>query len=320
MSELLDAHGRTEAERASLREAVARANKDAQDNWDDPKWHRDMAQQMSNTIYRGFESQNLLSLMADVSNEPLDGRVFVKETRGLRAFWVARGGYIEASNLQSNVMELPRDTVGFHVYEEEEKLMTNFAETQRNVVQLGTKRLDAAVNLRVISLFQSAVDNSSPYYVSGTGLSLTALDSAIRSVRDESESYEVTIIGRETMTGQIVDQLSGNSTFPAFLPGTNEDLLRGILGSYKGAKIVTLTNFADDNRIPFFPANELYVVARDAAKFAFWGGLMQKEYVEQNNWYWHFLAKRDFGGLVHRPERIRRIVDDSIDAYTAKIS
>jgi hypothetical protein len=54
------------------------------------------------------------------------------------------------------------------------------------------------------------------------------------------------------------------------------------------------------------------VLGRDASKFAFWGGMLSKEWTEQDNWYWHYIARRDFGGVVHRPDRARRIVDTSI--------
>jgi hypothetical protein len=61
----------------------------------------------------------------------------------------------------------------------------------------------------------------------------------------------------------------------------------------------------------FFPANEMYVVGRDASKFGFWGGPLSKEW-EDHNWYWHHLARQDFGGGVFRPDRLRRIVDTSL--------
>lgn len=312
----IDRYGRSETERKELREKIEQANKEAYDNWDNPQWRREMAQEMTETIYEGFQHENLLSLMTTVENAPFDGRVFVKEVRGLRAFWVARGGYIEASNMHAEVIELPRDTVGFHVSEFEDKLMTNFAETQATLVDLGIQRLDAEVNRRVLSLFQAAVPNSSPYYVSGSGVSLASLNTALRNVRDASRQREVTIVGRATMTDQIIDSIMGaSSNGSGFLPETNEALLnQGVIGTYRGARIITLTNYLDDTETAFFPANELYVIANDASKFAFWGGLMFKEYTESDNWYWHYLARRDFGGVCHRPDRIRRIVDTSISA------
>lgn len=318
---MIDSYGRSEEDRKALRAKIDRVNQEASDNWDNPVWRRSMAAELTETIYRGFEHENLLGILADVENAPFDGRVFVKEIRGLRAFWVARGGYIEASDMHAEVMEIPRDTIGFHVYEFEDKLRTNFAETQSTLVDLATQRLDAEVNLRVIKLFQAAVPSTSPYYVTGAGLSLTALNTAMREVRDESREFEISIVGRVTMTDQIIEKLTANGTHTGFIPESNENMLqRGILGTYRGARIVTLRNFSDDERTPFFPANELYVVARDASKFAFWGGLLSKEYVEDDNWYWHYLARRDFGGIVHRPSRLRRIVDTSIAAYTKTAS
>lgn len=313
---LLDPYGRSDDERKALREKIDRVNRDAAENWDNPTWRREMAQEMTETIYEGFDHENLLGLMAEVENAPFDGRIFVKEVRGLRAFWVARGGYIEASTMRAQVMEIPRTTIGFHVTEFEDKLRTNFAETQSTLVDLGIRRLDAEVNNRVLSTFQAAIPDTSPYYIDDSGVSLAALNTALREVRDESKVFDLAIVGRSTMTDQIMDELLGTSyNGSGFLPETNEQLVqRGVLGTYRGAKIITLRNFQDDEDVSFFPANEMYVIARDASKFAFWGGLMSKEYVEDDNWYWHYLARRDFGGVVHRPERARRIVDTSLSA------
>jgi hypothetical protein len=313
---LLDPYGRSDDERKALREKIDRVNRDAAENWDNPTWRREMAQEMTETIYEGFDHENLLSLMAEVENAPFDGRSFVKEVRGLRAFWVARGGYIEASTMRAQVMEIPRDTIGFHVSEFEDKLRTNFAETQSTLVDLGIRRLDSEVNNRVLATFQAAIPDTSPYYIDDSGVSLASLNTALREVRDESKVFELAIVGRSTMTDQIMDELLGSSyNGSGFLPETNEQLVqRGVLGTYRGAKIITLRNFQDDEDVSFFPANEMYVIARDASKFAFWGGLMSKEYVEDDNWYWHYLARRDFGGVVHRPERARRIVDTSLTA------
>lgn len=312
-STMVDPHGRSDTERTELRDRLRRINQDARDNWDDPQWRREMAADMTETIYWGFEHENLLSLFAEVENADFDGRVLVKEVRGLRAFWVARGGYIEASTLHAEVVEVPRDTIGFHVYEFEDKLRTSFGETQSSLVDLGSQRMDAEVNLRALRLFQAAIPTTSPYYISGPGLALSAINAALREVRDASLANEVTIIGRATMTQQIVDAIMGTGSNGAgFLPETNEQLLRtGVLGTYRGARIITLKNYLDDERKAFFPANELYVVGRDASKFAFWGGLLSKEFTEEDNWYWHYLARRDFGGIVHRPDRLRRIVDTS---------
>ena len=315
-STYIDPYGRDVEERKALRDARDKLNEIASKNWDDPTWRREMAQEMTETIFEGFQHENLLSLMAEVENAPFDGRVFVKEVRGLRAFWVARGGHIEASTLKAQVMEIPRDTIGFHVYDFEDKLRTNFSETQTTLIDLGIQRMDAEINQRVLATFQAAIPVSSAYYLTTSGVDLATVNTALREVRDESKSFELSIVGRSTMTEQFIDELLGASNNGSgFIPETNEQMIqRGVLGVYRGARIITLKNYEDDNDVSFFPANEMFIIARDASKFAFWGGLLSKEYVENDNWYWHYLARRDFGGVVHRPERARRYVDSSLSA------
>lgn len=309
---MVDGRGRSGEERAALRAKIDRLNAEARENWDDPQWRRLMAAEITETILTGFETENLLNLMTNVENAGFDDRVLVKEMRGLRAFWVARGGYIEASTIRQDVMEMPRDTIGFHVFEFEDKLRVNFAETQQGLIDLGIQRMDAEVNLRMLKLMQAAIPNTSPYYISGAGLSLTALNAALRAVGDETMGGEIAIIGRRSMVDQIMDQLTTGG-YAGFLPQTNEDILRrGVLGTYRGANIIALRNFKDDQDRSFFPANEMYVMGRDASRFAFFGGMLSKEWTEQDNWYWHYLARRDCGAMIYRPERVRRIVDTSI--------
>jgi hypothetical protein len=304
---------------AALIEAKKRLNEEASQKWGDPTWRAEKAQEMSETIYRGFQHENILGLMANVENLSYTGRSTVREVRGLKAFWIALGGYIEASTIHSEVMEIPRDIIGFHVQEFEDKLETNFAETASTLIDLGSQRLDAQINQRALALFQAAVPNTSPYYSAASGVSLNVINTALREVRDAAFGLgndNITIIGRASMTEQIMDELLGSSSNGAgFLPATNEQLVsRGVIGTYRGANIVTLRNYLDDDDASFFPANELFVIGQDASKFAFYGGLKTKEYVESDNWYWHYLVRRDFGGVVHRPNRVRRIIDTSITA------
>ena len=313
MTTALNSFQRSAEERAELRARCDELSASAKENWDDPHWRRLMAQAITEAIFVGFEYENILDLMSVVERTDDTGRILLKETRGMRAFWTAKGGYIEASTLQSDVTELVRDMIGFHVFEFEDKLRNNFAETQATLIDLGGRRLDAEVNLRALRTFQAAIPSSSAYYISGAGLSLTALDGAINAVFDETLDDTVTIIGRRSMTGQIVDQLTSGG-YTNFLPTSNEDFLRrGVIGTYKGATIATLKNYRDDEDISFFPANELYVVGRDASKFGFWGGPRSREWTD-NNWYWHYAARQDFGGGVFYPQRLRRIVDTSLAA------
>jgi len=89
---------------------------------------------------------------------------------------------------------------------------------------------------------------------------------------------------------------------------------KGVLGNYRGASIVTLKNYKDEDGASYLPNNEMWIMGRDTGKFAFYGGLKSKEFEEADNWYWHYIARRDTGLLIHHPERARRIVDSNQSA------
>lgn len=313
MKEMIDLFGRNLQERAEIKALKKKIDIEAAENFDDRKWRKSMAATMTEAVYMGFEHINLLPLMSTVENVGFDDRITIKETRGLRAHWVARGGYIEDSELWAEVFELPRDTVGFALTEFEDKIKVNFSETQSTIINLGMQRLDAAINQRFFATLQAAVPSGSPYYFTGAGFSLGGLTLGMRYVRDATLDGNITIVGRATMTDQIIDAIVGANNGAGFLPQTNEELLRrGVLGAYRGANIVTLKNHKDDDDISFFPANELWVIGQDASRFAYFGDLLFKESLEEDNWYWHYRTRRDFGGVVHHPERLRRLIDTSI--------
>lgn len=300
---LVDALGRTADERRELNELMGKANEEARENWDNPKWRADFAAEMTESILLGFEYETVLDRFIETERTDFNGRIFIREATGLKAFWMARGGYIEASELTAETSEVPRDMLGVHVYEFEDKLVNSFAETAQTLRDLAIRRMDAEVNRRVLTLIQEAIPDGSPYYHAAPGLGKPALDMAVRQVRDASGSGEVVIVGRPTMTDQIAD-------FEGFSDEAKEEVRqRGVLGRYKGADIIALKNYKDEDGTPYIPGNELYVISRDVGKFAFYGGLKSKEFTEQDNWYWHYLARRDTGALIHHPERARRMED-----------
>ena len=278
----------------------------AKANWDNPEWHREFAAIMTESILEGFTLETFFDEIVDVERVGFEDRVFIEEMTGLKVFYTAKGGHIEASALVSETITLPRDTLAFHVFEFEDKLLSGFAETTARLRNLAVQRLEWGTTNAVKNLAQSAIGVASPYYISGAGVSKAALDTAIREVQDESNSDGVTIFGRSTMVDQIMD-------FPGFADEAQEEIrLRGRLGRYRGASIIQARNWKDEDGASHLPANEMWVMSRDFGRFAFYGDIKSKEYVEQDNWYWHYIGRIDFGGVVHRPERARRIADTSI--------
>lgn len=303
--QMVDSFGRSRDENEQRYELFEKANEEARKNWDNPAWRAEFAAELTESILLGFDYETLVDRWIATERTDFNGRIFVREATGLKAYYMARGGYIEASELTSEISEVPRDMLGVHVYEFEDKFINNFAESAQTLRDLAVKRMDAEVNRRVHTVLAEALPSGSPYYVATPGLSKPALDLAIREVRDASLDSQIVIAGRSTMVDQIAD-------FDGFGNETKEEIrARGVLGVYRGATIVSLRNFKDEDNVPYIPANECWVMGRDTGKFAFYGGLKSKEYVENNNWYWHYLARRDTGVLVHHPERARRLIDSN---------
>ena len=302
----------TREEREEYDALIKAVNEEAKANWDDLNWRREKAADIRTAIQYNFESESLFREYITYRNLGFEDRRIIRQTRGLKAFWLARGGYIEESQLRTSEFELPRDMIGFHVSEQEDKLRINFAETSAELVRLGTLRLEAELNRRLIQLLEAAIPPGSPFYVSGAGLSQAAVNASLHGVADMGGGAggPVTLLGRETMTGQVTD-------FPGYSNETLEEIrLRGRLGIYRGANIQTVTNYLDDDNVPYLPANELYVLSGNAGEFATFGDLLFKESTEDLNWYWHYVARRDVGGMIYFPWRVRRIVDTSIPAST----
>ncbi len=287
-------------------------NEEARSNWDREEWHRQVAADIASSLDYGFTWDNMFSTYIDVQNVGEFDRVVIRERRGLKVFYTARGGYIDESQLRTEQWELPRDTLGFHVSEFIDKLRANFATSIDDLVSLGQQKMEVEVNRRILSLVQTAVPPTSPFYVASTGLTADELNAAIREVKDNLQpsgglgNVPVTIIGRAAMIDQISD-------FDGFADEAKEEIrLRGRLGTYRGAQVVALRNWADEDGVSFLPANELWVLGGTAGKFATYGGLIVKSWEENTVDYRHYRARKDIGGLINHPEMTRRIVDSSV--------
>lgn len=302
---ITDFRGHTAEDRAELKRKAAALDAEAKENWKDREWQDLIAEAIRESVTEGFEFENMLDLLTTVKQVGLNDRIVVEELRGMRAFFVARGGYIEASTLGRESMELEANTIGWHIYEHADKMQVGFGESVLSLIELGTKRMNAEVNQFVLRTFQAAIQPGDPEYVAQATVDADEIAEEIDAVVDESKDDMITVIGRRTALGALTRQLADGSKFT---PETNEEYRRrGVLGEYHGARLVYLKNHKDDLDVSFFPGNELIVMGRDASVFGFWGDIKEKQW-EDENWYWHHVERRDFGGIVHRPERARRVV------------
>ncbi len=294
-------------------EAAKKAlNDEARENWGSPDWHRQQALILQSQLDYGFTFENLWSTYFATKAVPEFEKVYLKERMGLKVFYTHRGGYIEESQLQSQNFEVPRDTLGFHVSEFEDKLRANFADSLEAMNNLGQQRMEAEVNRRMFNMLQEAIPTSSPYYInaSGTGLTNAVLTTALREVQDAIKPngtgpVPVTILGRALG----IDQISDLATAPGvFDPeAVAEVRARGRIGSWRGANLVRITNYTDESGISYIPANEVWVFGGTVGLFVTYGGPQTKQWTENTVDYVHYRHRRDIGGLIHHPEQARRI-------------
>lgn len=296
---------------AEYKELAKALNEQAKENWDNPEFHRQVAADLASELDYGFTFENLFSTYFSTETVGEFDRVILKERRGLKVYYTARGGHVDETNLRTEQWELPRDTLGFHIRESEDKLRANFADEIGAIASLGQDRLEAEVNRRIFNTLQSAVPNTSPYYASGAGMSATTLNGLIRDVKDAIKPngqgpVPVTIIGRAAMVDQISD-------YSGWLNEAQDEIRqRGRLGTYRGCNVVAINNFTDEDGVSYIPNNEVWVFGGNVGKFALYGDLRVKSWNEHTVDYQHYRAVKDIGGLVHHPEQARRFIDTSL--------
>lgn len=297
--------------KSELQTKMAALDELSRERWrSDPGFRAEVAQEIAKSVYLGFSSESMIDLVAEVERVNLGDRVFERELEGLLAFWTARGGYIESSELTETEYELRPDMLGIRVKEHEDTLVTRLGEGAQKLKTHAVRQLDGAVNQRFTSLLRAATpsSNANSNYVAAASVTLPTVRAALTQVADESESGDIAIIGRAQMTHQVMNALQDSGFF---LPSTAEEINRtGILGTFNGAKIITVKNVRGQNPTQLIPSNELYIASKDAARVAFYGGIQAKE-ASDMNWYWEAVMRMDVGMLVHHPGRVFRILDNA---------
>lgn len=292
------------------RAIAAAADAEAFEMFRDDDWRLERLQDFTETVYEGFEHENLVGYFSEVETVGENERITIEEVRGLRVSWVSLGGQIDHSDLDDTVWDMVQDYVGFRVHRHVKKMRNGFSHNAATLQNLAIQQMDAEISSRVFRTFQDAIPFGNDFYVGIPSMTKPAARTAITEVLDESKSGNITIVGRAPAINQLMGSIQDDNTFA---PETQETLRRtGIVGEYWGATIVRLVNHKDADDIPFFPVDELWVLARDASKTGFWGGLTTSEWIDDPGFYWYLQGYREAGFAVHHPEYARRFVLSSL--------
>lgn len=301
------------ARKAPTAEQAAHAkalNQEAQDNWGDPRWHKEQAALIAQAVDFGLTNPEVFRGVLRFQNLGANDKLIYRERRGLKVYASAPGGYVDESTITTDSFEAPRSPMAWHVVASEDDFLADYATQLSELVDLAKKAEQAEVVRRQLVLLQAAVPSSSAYYVDATsgGLTATVLNAAIRGVADAERPNggilptQVTIIGRAAGVDAISD-------FTGFTENMKDDInSTGWLGRYRGARVQRLLNFTDGEGTSFMPENEVWVVSDDAGDFATFGGPRVNTWTENELDKTHTKSRRDVGGLVARPQNVRRIV------------
>jgi len=297
-----------EAEK-TFKDAKQLLNAEAQENWSRPEWHREQAALIAERLEWGFRNDNIISSYFPTQSVGQFEKITIEELRGLKVFWTARNGQIDESQMTTDRFELPRETLGWHVSEFEDNWQADYAATVEKLVGFARLRETAEINRRIFTVLQEAIPTSSPYFedASATGLTPAVLNPLLSEVADVapgsngSRSLPLAIVGRAAAIDQISD-------FTNFAPEAQEEIRRnGRLGVYRGANIVRVTNWTDEDGLPYIPEDEVFVLGGDMGRFVNYGGVKFRTWTEDATDHYHARSRRDIGLSIYRPHYARRI-------------
>jgi hypothetical protein len=297
-----------EAEKA-FEDAKKALNEEARENWGRPEWHREQAALITERLEWGFRNDNIVGSYFPTMSVGAFEKVVIEELRGMKVFWTARNGQIDESQMTSDQFELPRETLGWHVSEFEDNWQADYAATVEKLVGYARQRETAEVNRRIFTVLQEALPSASAFYedAASTGLTPAVLNPLLSEVADIADPSNgslgapLAIVGRAAAIDQISD-------FPNFAPEAQEEIRKtGRLGVYRGANIVRVKNWTDEDGLPFIPENEVFVMGGDLGRFVNYGGTKFRTWTEDTTDHFHARSRRDIGLSIYRPHYARRI-------------
>lgn len=294
---------------AELAAKMEAANKEARENWGDPRWHKEQAALIAEAVDVGFTNPEVFRGVLRFRNLDRNDKLIHRTRKGLKIYASAHGGYVDESTLSTDSFEAPKSPMAWHVVASEDDMISDYAVQMAELVGLARQAEQAEIVRRQLLLLQAAVPVGSPFYVdaTGTGLTKAVLDAAIRGVADADRPgggilpTQITVIGRAAAVDAISD-------FTGFSDTQRDEInANGWLGRYRGARINRLLNWTDGDGVSYQPENEVWVVSDDAGDFARFGQARVNTWTENELDKTHTKSRREVGGFIAYPQNVRRI-------------
>jgi hypothetical protein len=259
-------------------------------------------------------TENVIDKILDVKNVALEATDYIDDRTqsGLMAYWQGKGGRIMSGLLRyTDRTQMPRESMVSAIEMHADEIATDFWGKLTDLQAQAEEKLRQLPVARLVALIGEALPTGSTVdglAVSGTFPLATAteanLDSVINTVAKKSKG-SVAILGSENALG-VFGRLGGTYVDLAariFTEGA------GIIGQYKGRKLVTVANFDDQYGVEQLPDNELWIVGKNAGRLTFYGGA-KTQVLQLPAFYRRWETERDAGMLLHGASagRIGRII------------
>ena len=283
----------------NLSPAAQALNEYAAENFHSPLWKQEMADILAEDLTLGMDMTNPFADVATIHNVGETERVVFKETRGLKVYSVARGGYIKETQISEAYYEMVREMIGWHVTEHDDKLKANWSKSFAALLNLGKQEMTNEVYRRLHALIRATLVSGNPNWIdaTGTGLTQAVLASAIDAVADaparpgQRGSNDITVLGRRSALAPILTFTNWNGSDAA----QDEVRLTGRLGTWYGASIRQLPNIVDADGVSAFPTDSIYVISKNGIDIANYGGVKVRMWDNAQVDRQHIKARREFG-------------------------
>lgn len=234
-----------------------------------------------------------------------DNPVFRTHKKGIIAYWTAMNSYVPMSQNYDTEITMNFETLGVHPYCNKLDLQIGKVGSYGDLIKDSKEAVQNKLRekaFKILAQTYNGTVNADNYFATNT-LDKVTLDKAINKVRKETGANPI-IIGDYDLMAQIEGFAGFDQTDEKYIELRDN----GVLGMYRGCKLIYLANIIDPvTNKSLVPTDKLFVVGGKIGYEADYGksDIMQEIKIEDKSW--HCTYDRNVGYVVVRPERLALI-------------
>lgn len=275
-------------------------------DWNDPAERRAIALTILEFVEEDVMREDLESLLVESYTFNIGESPQWITRKGLKAYVHEPGSYAPRSTITQKVLTINTEQVSVHPEFELNQLRAgrygSITDVRTMAVEELLGRKYSIIWSTVLGSIAATDTNYSTFASGATAASkLTALDTAIDYVEDNSPGGVKAIVGRYTALGWI-------TTTSLWSEDTKRQIeVTGNMGQYRGIPLVKLHQYTDGYGNKWISDNEILVVGTGSTKLGRNQGLEVLDDLNIDDKMWHLRMDEQYGVVVHYPRRNYRI-------------